>query len=307
MLKKTFLLLIILLAGYASIMINYPSQALKSMGYNRFLDLYATRISQNSDFTVLYNPGLREIDIPLEEIKVDAVIPGDNMDYEARTKEFLAGESRAIVECSGMDTWHTSSSGKENLLKIREKGYRIVVFDGGHHLPTLGLAADIIIIPEFAAYAVHSYMLDGIKVEKILALARKISFPGMIVKVPRWALVKNEKALQTISQNILASSSCSSKSSEPFEPVAEPRISRTGNTVFAYVNKEYSRNNDLFMERLDNLNDGKIEEVFLAFDYAHSSREEAAAFARTLAEKIEARIEIVNEPVKLSNVFWGGR
>jgi len=307
MLKKTFLLLIILFAGYAAIMINYPSQALKSMGYNSFLDLYATSISPNSDFTVLYNPGLRKTDIPLEEIKVDAVIPGDNMNYEARAKEFLAGESRAIVECSGMDAWHTSSSGKEYLLKIREKGYRIVVFDGGHHLPTLGLAADIIIIPEFASYAVHSYMLDGIKVEKVLALARKISFPGMIVKVPRWALVKNEKALQAISQDILDSSIYHSNSPEPFKPVAEPRISRTGNTVFAYVNKEYSRNTDLFMKRLDNLNDGNIEEVFLAFDYTHSSREEAAAFAGNLAEQIEARVEIVNEPVKLSNVFWGGR
>ena len=305
--EKRLYLLIIILGLYIYLMINHPSEILKSLGYNSFLEIYAQTVSAGADCTIIYNPGLRKLDHPVNKIKIDAVLPGTEKDYDNILDHLLADNVGAVVECSDLDSWHTSSKGIKYLHKIREKAYRIVIFDGGHHLATIGLEPDIIIIPQLAGYAVHSYMLDGMKVSKILELAREAGSPSIIATVPRWALVKNKRSLINITEKTLLSCSYSDSPKKPFEPLTERRISKYGEIIFAYINKEYSDNIYLFLKRLNLLGTAGIKKICLAFDYNYTSREEAEIFIKTINKTTRLPVERVNEPVKTTGVFWSDR
>lgn len=288
-------------------MINYPSEILKSFGYNSFLEVYAKNLSTRADCKILYNPGLRKLDFPLNKVNIKAIIPGTGKDYSNVLDSLLADKCGAIIQCSELDSWHTSNTGIEYLQKIREKAYRIVIFDGGHHLATIGLEPDIIIIPQLAGYAVHSYMLDGMKVSKVLSLADEVGSPSVIVTVPRWALVKNEESLISITQKIFLSSNYSDIPREPFEPLAERRISKYGGIIFAYINKEYSNDINLFLKRLNSLGIDNINKICLAFDYNYISKAEAENFLTLIHAAVKIPVERVNEPVKATGVFWSDR
>ncbi len=305
--RKKLYLLIILVSFYICIMVNYPSETLKSLGYNNLLEFYAEKVSTRADCKIIYNPGLRKLDFPLDKVIVQAIIPGRSKNYSNIIDQMLADKCGAIVECSALDSWHSSGNGLKYLQKIRESAYRVVIFDGGHHLPTIGLEPDIIIIPQIAGYAVHSYMLDGMKVSKVLSLAREVCSPSVIVTVPRWALVKNEKSLIDITQKILLSSNYTDISREPSEPLAERRISKYGGVIFAYINKDYSNDIHLFLKRLNSLGINNINKICLAFDYNYISKEEAEAFLTIIHENTKIPVERVNEPVKVTGVFWGER
>lgn len=302
--KKTPYLFVIILAFYVSIMVNHPSEKLKRLGYNYFLDFYAELVSSRAPVDIIYDPGLRKLDCSLEKAVVRVFMPGD-ADYEDSLNEILMDRPEVIVECSGADTWHTTERGRNFLTKLRARSYRAVVFDGGHHLPTLGLMPDIIIIPQLKGYAVHSYMLDGIEVDKIQALAEEVNSPSVIAAVPRWALVKNARSLDIITRKILVSSHYADMYPETFRPETRPRMSKYGGLIFAYVGKEYCRNIDLFLEQLNSLGTGGINKICLAFDYSFINQEEAGVFAAAVSEKLRLPVEKVNRPVKVFNVFWG--
>lgn len=306
--KKNVYLLLIISAFYANLMINYPSELLKSLGYNQALNLYADLVSSNSSYRVLYDPGLRKIDNAQQEIRIEALLPGDYNDYGRKIDKLLKEKTTAIVECSAADTWHTSKAGQHYLSKMRPQAYRVVVFDGGHHLPTLGLAPDIIIVPEIGGFAVHSYMLDGIQTSKIQALAREINSPSLIVCVPRWALVKNEKALQILTRKIISTAHYTNNEALPnsFQANTVDRMSKYNSVVLAWVNTGYQQNISLFKDRVHSMHSGDIKKIYLAFDYADINREEAQAFSAVISKEFKVPVETVNQAVKVSSVFWGG-
>lgn len=303
--KKTIYLLVILSAFYTSVIINYPSAVLKStLGYNWMLDFYAGQVS-GSTVDIIYNPGIRNINVPLRDINVRAIVPGNNSGYEEKLDEILKDDCSAIIECSAFDTWHTTISGQEYLTKIRDQAYRVVVFDGGHHLPTLGLAPDIIIIPRFKGYAVHTYMLDGIKVSKIMELAKKAGTPAIIAAAPRWALVKNERCLETLTEKVLYSIKSQRNFPEQhFSPVAAMRISKYGGCIFAYINDEYADDSSYFIKQVRSLGMTDVKQIYLAFNFNDIIPAKAELFSTTVSEKLKIPVEIVNEPVKVTNVFW---
>lgn len=302
--RKTVYLLIILFAFVTSIMVNNPS--FRPPGYNWLLNLYAAQVS-GSGINIVYNPGIRKIETPLQSIQAKAVLPDDSLGYKERLKQLLKEDCGALVECSALDTWHTTREGQDYLMKIRSQAYRVVVLDGGHHLPTLGLAPDILIIPRIHGYAAHSYMLDGIKIDKILEMVKNAQVPAVIVTVPRWALVKNEQCLINITEQVLSSLQYNHDLPDPsFSPVAKLRISKYGRSVFTYIDREYAGDLPLFLQQIETLGIQDVDRIYLAFNFKYTSLSEAEEYRFKVQTRLKRSVEIVNQPVKVTNAFWSG-
>jgi hypothetical protein len=286
-------------------MIEYPNDAVKAVGYSQGLDLYAREIASHAKVTVLYNPGLRAL--PQPEPRITAVLPGKNQDFAHTIERLLKANFNTIVECSQMDSWHSSADGQVYLLKMRASCYRVVVFDGGHHLPTLGLAPDIIIIPELCGYAVHAEMTDGMPVRRVVELAREAGCPVMIVKVPRWGLVKNETSLAGLTSAILQNNT-RYRQQDDFKPQACTRMSKYGGSIFAFVNRDYIKDQVLLAHQIESLGLYEVKRIYLAFDYHYIGTEEADEICSNLRKRFKIKVERVNNPVKAANVlFWGER
>ncbi|MEN6461694.1 MAG: hypothetical protein ABFC94_10035 [Syntrophomonas sp.] len=301
MLIKKLCLVIIFIAAYTYIMVNYPSDFIKSLGYNNLLDLYASQVSSRSDFNIIYNPGLRKCNIILGNIKTQSVIPGDYNNYGEEMQRFIIGDKQAIIECSGLDAWHTSKTGAKYLAQIRDKGYRVVVFDGGHHLPTLGLSPDLIIVPEMAGYAVHAYMLDGIKVDVIKQMAADIKSPSVIVTVPRWALVKSDASLNNMTRRVFKECYYRNDVNESFKPICTSGMSKNNGVVFAYINRQDINS---IMSNCRELGLKDVRKIYVAFNYNYFSEPGAEQFRESMQESLGLPVLRVNEPVKTFNVLF---
>jgi hypothetical protein len=303
---KKFWLILIISLFYVSILINYPMSFIKQLGYSAVLNLYAGLIPANSRVNVIYNPGLRGLPENSATSLIRAVVPEDQRNFRQIMDVLLEEEWGAIVECSALDTWHTTPQGHSYLTLIRDRAYRVVVFDGGHHRPTLGLVPDIIIVPELNGYAVHSYMLDGIKLENIVAMAQEAGVPSIIAAIPRWLLVKNEKCLVKITQHIISSSPELSRTG-PEPGSCKPRISQLNGYIFAYINQAYSNKEALFIDQVKSMDIPNLQKIYLAFDYRFTSQEAAELYRKAIAREFGIPVERVNDPVKVTNIFWGGK
>lgn len=305
MFRKRVCLFIILVSFYTAVMINYPSPWLKAIGYSQGLELYARLVSTRSSYEFIYNPGLRKLEHPSQG-PVRAVTPEAGHDFASILERYLAAGSSCIVECSQLDTWHSSPSGIEYIQKMRPGTYRAVIFDGGHHLPSLGLAPDLIIIPALGGYAVHSFVVDGIKIAEIERLARECGSPSIIVTVPRMALVKNEVSMVNIAGKVLAVCQPQAVKND-FSPVARPHMSKYHGIIFAYVDNNYARNPQLFIKRLEELGITGVNKIYLAFDFQYISQQQADQYCAKLEQVLNLPVTCVNHPVKVASVFWGGR
>jgi len=94
---------------------------------------------------------------------------------------------------------------------------------------------------------------------------------------------------------------------EEFKPMARPRISKYNNFIFAYIDGNYAKNPDLFNKRIGELGIKGVKKIYLAFDFKYSSKQQASDYCQQLEENWERPVECVNQPVKVMNVFWGGR
>jgi hypothetical protein len=304
---KRILLFSIVLAAYVHIMVNNPDDGIKAIGYKPMLDYYASRISYAEHIKIIYDPGLRKLSVPKEQIKITAVLPECDNDHEQIVGQLFESKGFAIIQCSAMDNWHTTAKGKTYLDKMYQHGYRAVVFDGGHHLPTLGLGPDIIIVPQMAGYTVHSYMRDGMKVEKIHAILKDINSPAVIAVLPRWALIKQEKALVSITKTVLNLADYRAEPAGKFSITAENRMSKYNNHIFIYINNQYYKNPSLLIKRISRLGINDVHKIYLAFDYQSIDKYQALAFTDWLHEQLAIKVETVNEPVNVFNAFWGGK
>lgn len=301
MIRRILLFCIILIAGYAFVLVNYPSDLIKSLGYNSFLTMYSATLGKSVNPEIIYDPGLR---ILPESGDIMAVIPTDNDNYAEIMKKILKGNVQAVVECSDLDSWHTTPEGQDYLLKIWPRAYRAVIFDGGHHLPTLGMAPDLIIIPVMNGYAVHSYMLDGIKADRVVQLAKEAKCPAVIATIPRWVLVKHKYSLQAAAQTALAAAVRTDKPVCCPAIQADLRISKVNGIVFVYATAEYFNNIDLLAKKITVLNLQDVCKVYIAFDYRTAGNiQKADCYAECLQLKLDVPVYRVNEPVKVLNSF----
>ncbi|NLT20868.1 MAG: hypothetical protein GXY16_07710 [Syntrophomonadaceae bacterium] len=300
---KTLLLALIIVAIYISVMLNNPDERLKAAGYNQLLDWYGLTVTKFAELEYVHNPGLRFLNNN-SFLAVEAVIPDGRTDYATRLDKAMLS-CQAIVECSGMDAWHTTSAGQRYLNYMRNKIYRVVVFDGGHHLPTLGTSPDIIIVPVFKGYAVHSYMRDGMKVECLTTILKVIDSPSVVVTVPRFFLVKSTGSLTQVTHRVITESSNNIQADEETNPgQANPYGSRYKDCLFAYISSQKVNNWQDFLTGFKTLYNKDINHVYLAFNYNEVDGLKARQFARQLQTELGIPVEIVNSPVKVADLIF---
>jgi hypothetical protein len=178
--------------------------------------------------------------------------------------------------------------------------------DGGHHLPTLGLSPDIIIVPAAAGYAVHAATLDGIRVEQITAIVRQNRTKVVVAVVPRWALVKNQRSLDLLTRRIMAASFYRD-SQEAFAPECRPGISQHNGVISAYVNRAYANDVNIMYRLCQQIGLDQTRFIYLAFDYSLLSEVEAQKYTEDLQGLCHKKVIRSNEPVKVSTVFLRGK
>jgi len=302
--KKTTCLMVIILAFYGGLLLNDPSQRVKMAGYNGLLNFYADLRLQEDDIKILYNPGLRKMDMDLKQVVIKAGLPNQEIRYSQQMDRFLQSDGQVLVECSGLDGWHTSAEGQAYLPSLRAKAYRVVIFDGGHHLPTLGLAPDIIIVPVYKGYAVHGYMQDGLKISRLLKLLRDSHSQAILVTVSRWRLVKNEASLTGITRQVLSKLSFSKAKPEVLKIACKPRMSQYHSQLFIYVNQDYVQNPAGLIENCRLLGLGDSKKINLAFDYAWISPEDAEDYVRDIQKQLGRKVERINEDLKVTDLIY---
>ncbi|SHG86158.1 hypothetical protein SAMN02745221_01137 [Thermosyntropha lipolytica DSM 11003] len=306
MVKKTACLGLILLSFYTYLAVHYPDTWIQNKWYQSFLAFYGYQAGKRVEPRVIYGQGLR--DLGEEKIKIKVLLPGKKQAGLQEVYKALEEGYTAVVECSILDSLHTTPYGKSLTAKMYNRAYRIVVFDGGHHLPTLGMAPDVIIIPEIKGYAAHSYMQDAIKTETIVYLAKEAGLKHtLIVSVPRWALVKEEKNLAHIVLKAWNKAETQRQPFSPFYPCAENRISKVNGVVFAYIGKGYYENIDSFIKCIKKLNLSDVHKIYLAFDYKYADRKSAGDYAKEIEERLRIPTWVVNEPFTAFDVLWGKR
>lgn len=302
--KKTILLVIILLAFYVQLLLNAPAEGIKKLGYNSLLQIYAENQLKNSQIKVLYNPGLRNLNIDLQKAAIKPCLPPYNESFSQIMEEFLDSDVRVIVECSALDSWHSSTEGSRYLQPLREKAYRVVIFDGGHHLPTLGLSPDIIIVPVYKGYAAHGYMRDGMKVSNLLALLQDSHSNTALVTVSRWQLVKNKDSLTGITRQAIRLLTVSQTEPAPVRFQCQARVSKYSACFYIYIAGEYIRNPDLLVKRCRQLGIQDVKEILVAFDYGSISREKAEQYRRKLQKNLSLNVTTVNQPLRVTDLFF---
>lgn len=305
MFHKRICILIITVGIYTSIMVNHPSPALKALGYQQALDRYGEICADRLEIGTLYQPGLRLL-TGTRGNRITAVVPGGETDYPRIIDSYLEQGCQAIVECSALDAWHTTPEGQEYLEKMQSSAYRVVIFDGGHHLPTLGLSPDIIIIPVTRGFAAHSSMLDAIPAREVAELAREAGCPAIIATVPRWGLVKAESSLIRITRRIIVDSP-GSGIRPAFKPKAAHGVSCSGDICFAFVDRDYLADQTALAGQIDKLSGGILNKICLAFDYRYTDPSFADEYCRSLSRSCRMPVLRVNEPVKVANALlsWG--
>lgn len=301
--KRLLIIVIIMIVGI-NLLVNYPKYNV--IGVDRIiLDHYAELVSTKSQVKILYNPGMRELHSTNTPLNIQAVLP-HTKNLPDVLDRLLAQNCDVIVECSELDSWHLSTTGNKYLNKIRKQAYRVVIFDGGHHLPTLGLEPDIIIIPEMNGYALHSYMIDGMKIETIIEVVKEIKAPIVIAQVSRWSLVKNQKSLTAIALKAIEQVGNLKRVDREFKPISNTKMSKYNQAVLAYADKNYIQDIDFFLLNLEDLGLNDVEIIYLSFDYKWISVKDALAYGNEISKLTEIPVTVVNEPVKVSSSFWGG-
>ncbi len=302
--KKTACLMVIILAFYGELLLNDPSERVKMAGYNGLLNFYADLRLQEDDIKIPYNPGLRKMDMNLKSAIIKASLPNQEISYGQQMDRFLQSDGQVLVECSGLDGWHSSAEGQAYLPRLRDKAYRVVIFDGGHHLPTLGLAPDVIIVPVYKGYAVHGYMQDGLKISRLLRLLRDSHSQAILVTVSRWRLVKTKASLTGITRQVLSKLSFSEAQPEALQIACKPRMSKYHSQLYIYVNQDYVQNPVQLLENCRRLGLGDIKKINLAFDYAWISPEDADAYVRDIQRKLGRNVERMNEDLKVTDLIY---
>ncbi|HOB11752.1 MAG TPA: hypothetical protein PLM20_01920 [Syntrophomonadaceae bacterium] len=288
---------------YIAVATHNPPSWFKSLGYNQVLDAYGKLTAHHAPLQWIFNPGLRSI--PNQTSSAYALIPNEDNNHQQRIESALENDPLALIESSAVDAWHTTSKGQEALGLIRERAYRAVVFDGGHHLPTLGLEPDVLLIPVLRDTAVHSYMRDGMSVQVLQQLLEKINSPSVAVTVSRWLVVKRPSSLETLTERIIAGAGPREDDQDHgFEPCASPGMSWYNGYIMAYVSGTKQENPAVYAARIRTLNQ-EIKEVFVAFNYNNIDQHEAAQWACQVATHLGRPVTVVNRPVKVIDLLRG--
>lgn len=229
-------------------------------------------------------------------IRIASITPNAR-DYARLAANCSQQGVKLVVQCSGMDAWHTTPRGWRALEELRNSTLRVVIFDGGHHLPTLALQPDLVIIPATMGYAAHGYMKDALSVKCLAKILKQenLSFP--VVTVPRWALVKTEDSMNKIAIKAV-NGLCLAEEVRPLGRALAPHLTTYGSAAYLYVAEKETQD----LQKVKGLLDEDVSRVYMAFNYNSFTWQEAQRFKDHLAAS-GLQVEVVNEPLNFAGVL----
>lgn len=238
--------------------------------------------------------------IPLgERLKVTVVTP-EVKDYEQVMARILEDGTRVVVECSGMDTWHTTCPGQKALQAMRGRYLRVVVFDGGHHLPTLALRPDLIIIPATFGYAAHAYMRDAVSITTLCGIIKKERLDIPVVIVPRWGLVKTSSSLKLLTIRSLALFSYRDReANRETGQVVGYRLTRYQQAAFLYI----ASPKECDARRIAKMLVPEVKRIYLAINYGAVTEEQAGRLEDFLAG-LGYQAVVINAPLDVKGILF---
>ncbi|MGE5544593.1 MAG: hypothetical protein ACM3UW_06420 [Bacillota bacterium] len=234
------------------------------------------------------------------ELTVVAVTP-DASQYSQIVSNCLEKEVEVVVESSGMDAWHSSVAGQAGLKKLTSKALRVVVFDGGHHLPTLGLQPDLLIVPVTMGYIAHGHMQDAMRIENLLKILRREEIDCPVVAFPRWGMVKTPASMNRIAVKALTQLNLGNSVPRHEGRVLGPHLTMYGQVSFLYVNHRQGPEWDW----LEPSSHHHIKRVYVAFDYDAVNQEQAGEILEKLKQD-GLQAELTNEPLHVAGVIIRG-
>ena len=122
-----------------------------------------------------------------------------------------AGKIDAIIEATASDTLRAGEWGERAVMRLRAADViRCVIFDGAHHIGTLALAPDILIIPVTnhagETYAAHWFTRDAVPLELLEEVLRDNNIESTIAQFPRAGIpIKNRAGMAWLAAQAIRS------------------------------------------------------------------------------------------------------
>ncbi|MDI6717159.1 MAG: hypothetical protein QME63_09485 [Actinomycetota bacterium] len=116
----------------------------------------------------------------------------------------IQGKIDAIVEASASDVIRDSTWGIKQVQRLRQAGViRCVIFDGGHHVRSLALNPDILLIPTIYfknnLYASHWFTRDSVPLKDLKKVLRDEGIDSIVALFPRIGIpIKNPNGMAWI-------------------------------------------------------------------------------------------------------------
>ncbi|MDI6816910.1 MAG: hypothetical protein QME41_06950 [Actinomycetota bacterium] len=120
---------------------------------------------------------------------------------EAIDNAAVAGKIDAIIEATASDALRAGQWGRRSVIRLRAAGViRCVIFDGAHHVGSLALAPDILIIPVTnhagKTYAAHWFTRDAVPLKLLEEALRDNNIESTIAQFPRAGIpIKNRNGM----------------------------------------------------------------------------------------------------------------
>lgn len=113
------------------------------------------------------------------------------------TRAAVALGARLMVDCTDADLARLTAPGWESLLLAKRAGlWRLVVFDGAHHLPGLAADPELLLLPLLSAggvsLIVHGYVRDALSLAGLRQVMRSAGRSPVLLTLPRVSLPLKE-------------------------------------------------------------------------------------------------------------------
>jgi hypothetical protein len=153
----------------------------------------------------------------------------------------ILGKIDAIVEATASDALRAGEWGKRGTIRLRAAGViRCVLFDGGHHIDSLPLAPDILIVPvteyKGEAHAAHWFTRDAVPLRVLTRTLRDSGIESAIALFPRAGIpVKNRDGMAWLAaqsvRKAIETERAGEHTRDKSTPALDPAVSKTGYPV----------------------------------------------------------------------------
>jgi hypothetical protein len=136
---------------------------------------------------------------------------------EAIDDAAVAGKIDAIVEATASDALRAGKWGERAVIRLRATGViRCVIFDGAHHVGSLALAPDIMIIPVTnhagETYAAHWFTRDAVPLKLLEEVLRDNNIDSTIAQFPRAGVpIKNRNGMAWLAAQAIRATATAEK------------------------------------------------------------------------------------------------